>query len=162
MPTLDDHPDFRARDRWGLWLYRIDREFRVESPFVGRPFRARWLTIHADGTIIIPAGYAWDGCTPKWSVFDLCTIGTPDGIVNVRTGMRRTGRASLVHDALYQYLAWHEISRAEADRLFLDLMRRDGFALARLYWLAVRAFGGVFARGKHPDRARIRAESLPG
>lgn len=163
---LDDHPEFKPRDRMGLWLYALDRDYVTESPFDGRPFHARWLRIAADGRITIPANYAWDGCTPKWSVFDLFTVGTPDGIVNPRTRMRRTGAASLVHDALYQYLAWHDLSRAEVDRLFLEMMRRDGFALALLYWVVVRAFGGLFAKKKHPERARIRAESrlgnLPG
>lgn len=163
---LDDHPEFRPRDRMGLWLYALDQDYETESPVEDRPFYARWLRIEADGRISIPAGYAWDGCTPKWSFFDLFTIGTPDGIVNPRTRLRRTGAASLVHDALYQYMAWHDVSRAEADRLFYDMMRRDGFALAWPYWVAVRVFGGVFARKKHPDRARIRAESraepLPG
>lgn len=160
MPEIDHHPDFVPRNRLGLWIYRLDRELVVQTDLTDRPFKARWLRVDREGTITIPAGYAWDGCTPKLSFFDLFVIGTPDGIIQVKTGLPRTGRGSLVHDALYQYMAWHEFSRAEVDRLFLDLMRRDDFLLSRAYWLAVRLFGGLFAPRKRADRATVRSSMM--
>ena len=63
-----------------------------------------------DGRLIIPREYTWDGCTPKFSILDIFVIGTPDGIKNINTGKPKTYFASLVHDVLYQYFRWHEIS----------------------------------------------------
>jgi hypothetical protein len=55
---------------------------------------------------------------PEVEFLDLCVIGTPDGVVNIHTMRPKAYYASLVHDALYQYLGWHGISRASADRCF--------------------------------------------
>jgi Protein of unknown function (DUF1353) len=55
--------------------------------------------------------------------------------------------ASLLHDVLYQFLdADLPVSRAGADRVFLEILSRDAFAPRALYWAAVRIFGGVFRR----------------
>ena len=51
---------------------------------------------------------------------------------------------SLVHDALYQFLAdGLPLTRRQADLVFLQLMRESGFRLAPIYWLFVRALGGL-------------------
>jgi hypothetical protein len=105
---------------------------------------ARRLEIHPDGTLRIPAGYAWDGCTPKFALWDI-VIGTPDGMPNQTTQKPKAYYASLVHDALYQFLdAGSPITREQADQLFLELLTRDGFAPRQLYYRAVRLFGGLF------------------
>jgi catechol 2,3-dioxygenase-like lactoylglutathione lyase family enzyme len=71
-------------------------------------------------------------------------VGTPEGVVNARTGQRKTYFASLVHDALYQFRSdGLPLSRAQADRCFLFLMRESGFLLAPVYWAAVRVLGGL-------------------
>ena len=44
----------------------------------------------SDGAITVLAGYAWDGCTPKFNFFDVLS-GTPDGVVDTRTGRSKTG-----------------------------------------------------------------------
>lgn len=132
------------------WLYRLDGSFAWASPFDfdrDRAFadatgRVR-LVLEPGGTITVTRGYAWNGCSPKFRLLDLL-VGTPEGVVNARTGQRKTYYASLVHDALYQFLGdGLPLSRAQCDRAFLLLMRESGFRLAGIYWLAVRAFGGV-------------------
>lgn len=72
--------------------------------------------------------YAWDGCSPKIKVFGKI-IGTPD--------VKGTWRASLFHDALYQY----KIEKGLADLVFYDLMLRDKCKVAKLYYTGVKWLG---------------------
>lgn len=108
--------------------------------------------------------YAWDGCSPKNWFFWLALIGTPDFAQiteTIRTlnntepcarrqvFWQRAHHASLVHDALYQYLNTIPISKNDVDQLFYDMLCESGFCplLARLYWLAVRVFGAREIKG---------------
>lgn len=94
-----------------------------------------------DGDVSVTAGYAWDGCTLKFCVLDVL-IGIPDGAVYAGTGEPKTYYASLVHDALYQFLPEGlPYTRKEIDQFFLRFMRETGFALRHIYYLAVRVFG---------------------
>lgn len=162
---VDDRPDFEPRDRNGLWIYRLDRDVEVRTGVTGHRFSGRWLRIHPDGRMVIPAGYAWDGCTPKFNVFDLVILGTPDGVRTTPDLLPRTWKASLVHDALYQYYAWHAVERADIDRLFLRMLQQRGFHPARVYWLAVRLFGGWFVpekrRAADPTDGAIAGPAMP-
>jgi hypothetical protein len=64
--------------------------------------------------------------------------------VHVRTGRPKTYFASMVHDALYQFLdADSPITRRQADDAFLRLLAESDFAPRGLYWLFVRLFGRV-------------------
>lgn len=76
---------------------------------------------------IIRSGYAWDGAS--------CAPDFPDVIV-----------ASCLHDALLQFagVPCFSLSKAQIDRAFLDEMPAR-FVFRRVYWGAVRAFGGVYA-----------------
>jgi hypothetical protein len=117
----------------------------------------RRLEIHANGDAKVIKGYAWDGCTPKFSVFDIL-IGTPDGVPNERTKRPKTYYASLVHDVLYQFMDINpDVPKAKADRIFLELMTRDGFAPRHVYFVAVTIFGGLshrFTRWKRSYEGR--------
>ena len=62
------------------------------------------LQIFENGIIRVKEGYAWDGCSPKFNILDLFVLGTPDGIRDIETGKAKTYYASLVHDALYQFV----------------------------------------------------------
>jgi len=155
LRQIEELPEFEPRDRGGIWIYKLDRDYTRSATFSGAEFCAKWLTIAADGTLTIPAGYAWDGCTPKFSLLDLLVLGVPDGVVSVHTGKPKTYYASLVHDALYQYFAWHSISRLEADQLFRDMMSERGFSLSWVYYWLVRVFGGLFVPKKHPNRTEL-------
>lgn len=136
------------------WVFRIDADYdhdvrrhlppgwNEEATFVDAGGKPR-LTIRADGTARVLAGYAWDGCTPKVVVCDI-VIGTPDGATHALTGKPKAYYASLLHDALYQFLdAGLPMSRKDADEVFLELLTRDSFAPRGLYYAAVRVFGGV-------------------
>lgn len=106
----------------------------------------RLLELHPNGDLRVLAGYAWDGCTPKLIVLDL-SFGIPDGIPNDYTRKPKAYYASLVHDALYQFLDdGLPISRKCADRIFLELLERDCFLWRKLYYIAVRLLGGAFHR----------------
>ena len=136
------------------WIYILDQDF-VHSilhllppgwnkgyAFYDKKGRLR-LEINPDGSARVLAGYAWDGCTPKFSIFDIL-IGTPDGAPNHQTKKPKTYYASLLHDVLYQFLELNpDVPRPAADRAFLELLTRDEFAPKRVYYIAVRIFGGL-------------------
>ena len=151
------------------WLYRIDEGFTWESGlsvnddlvFKDSKGKVR-LVIEAGGRLTITRGYAWNGCSPKFCVLDIL-VGTPDGAVDRRTGRPKTYFASMVHDALYQFLDTESpITRRQADACFLKLMGESDFALRHLYWLAVRVFGCFVWRGKKKVRKwHGKAVSIP-
>lgn len=135
------------------WLYRLEESYswesghRLEEDLVFRDKSgAVRLVIERGGRITVTRGYAWDGCTPKVCVFDIL-IGVPDGVVHARTGRPKTYYASLVHDALYQFLPdGLPLRRYHADEFFLRLMVESDFAPRWIYWFAVRILGGLFRR----------------
>lgn len=104
----------------------------------------RLLEIQPNGDACVPAGYGWDGCTPKFVIWDI-VCGAPDGIPNPQTRKPKAYYASLLHDVLYQFLdCGLPLTRAQVDRIFLELLARDGFAPRWLYYALVRIFGGAF------------------
>ncbi len=138
------------------WLYRSERNFSWESgigvdrdyAFMDTKGKVR-LIIETTGRVTVTRGYAWNGCSPKVCFMDFL-IGTPDGAVHAGTGRPKTYYASMVHDALYQFLREQSpLSRAQADRCFLRLMAESAFVWRRLYWLAVRLAGRLVWHGKH-------------
>lgn len=141
------------------WLYRLERNFTWDSGhsvpkdlvFRDKGGTVR-LVIETSGRVTVMRGYAWNGCSPKFCLFDIL-IGTPDGVVHVGTGRPKAYFASLVHDALYQFLPLSApLTRADADWVFLRLLAESDFAPRRLYWLAVRLFGWIVRLGQ--KRAR--------
>ena len=96
------------------WIYVLDKDYLYN---LRRYLPADWddgcafidgnghrrLEIHQNGDARVLAGYAWDGCTPKFAVFDIA-IGVPDGIPNKVTKKPKAYYASLLHDVLYQFL----------------------------------------------------------
>lgn len=101
----------------------------IEQPFI---------TLKTTGTLIVKAGYAWDG--PSGPVID----------------SKRKMRASLIHDALYQLRRQLRLSAGDmllADALFRDICIQDGLApwRARLYYFGLRKFG---RRARDPENKR--------
>lgn len=148
------------------WVYRLERNFSWES---GLPFdRDRAyrdgsgtvrLVLERGGRITVMRGYSWNGCSPKVCLFDIL-VGTPDGVVHTVTGRPKTYFASLVHDALYQFMRVDApVRRAEADRCFLRLMAESDFLPRYLYWGAVRIAGWWVWQGKRRVR-RWRGEAV--
>lgn len=117
----------------------------------------RWLELHPCGKIRVLKNYAWDGCSPKFFMWDIA-IGTPDGIPNYDTKKPKTYLASLVHDVLYQFLDdGVPLKRRDVDQIFLQIMTEHHFAPRRLYYYAVRIFGGGYRQAiKHTRRFKGR------
>ena len=134
------------------WVYELEKDFSWESGFTFADdfaFKDKTgvvrLILLRNGKITDNKGYAWDGCTPKICLCDVL-FGIPDGVVDSRTKKPKTYYASLIHDALYQFLPDDvPLTRKQADGCFLRLMDDTGFAPRYLYFLAVRIFGGLFA-----------------
>ena len=157
------------------WLYRLERNFSWASGHavgIDLVFRdtsgAVRLLVAADGLITVTRDYAWNGCSPKLCVFDIL-IGTPDGVVHAGTGRPKTYYASLIHDALYQFLPdGLPLRRRDADRCFRMLLAESHFAPRWLYWLVVRAIGWIVWRatrrvrelhGECQDMAELAGET---
>jgi len=141
------------------WVYRLERSYswdsgyQVPADLVFRDAKGKVrLVIETTGRMTVMRGYSWNGCSPKFCLFDIL-IGTPDGVVHVGTGRPKAYFASLVHDALYQFLPLSApLTRADADRVFLRLLAESTFAPRRLYWLAVRLFGWIVRLGQQRVR----------
>jgi hypothetical protein len=132
-----------AKKRKGIYKFVTRVDLTYKNTTIKIDYENDWLQIKGNGDIIVKGafgeGYAWDGCTPKWNVFDLFLLGTPDGRTIVNTEKPITYHASLVHDVLCQFQKDIGISRKEADRLFL--MYLGDFELRYLYYFAVRVCG---------------------
>ncbi len=138
-----------------IYKFRLARSFRYASGVkpdyngdkqLALPGKASpWLFVDKDGVITIRKGYCWDGCSPKLKILDLFLLGTPDGIINVNTGKPKTYYASMVHDALYQFLDHPDFpyTRQQCDTIFYQLMCKANFKPARVYYYAVRWLGGL-------------------
>ncbi|KZX79330.1 hypothetical protein A3715_19585 [Oleiphilus sp. HI0009] len=107
--------------------------------------------------------YAWDGCTPKSNWWFVAILGTPDWIkqeYTIQTLKKNaecvndvetmdvywntTAYASLVHDALYQYLHVIKSSKEQVDKLFYRLLIESNMPkwLAKCYLGFVKCLGG--------------------
>lgn len=125
-------------------IFKTDREYWF-SINKGVELDEPFLKIK-DGWLIIPKGYSWDGCTPKFRVGKFI-IGTPDGSIGW-DGKPRCFAASMVHDALYQYKSTSPLTRKEADLLFYNLLVSRKFKMAKTYYRAVRIFGRFLGKWK--------------
>jgi len=155
-----------AKSRTGLrWFFRIYKIYTLSDDFhwdSGHEIPHKLffydeskklrMVIDKKGGITIKKRYTWDGCTPKLSVFDLFVFGTPDGILSRITNKPKAYYASLVHDALYQFLPEMEdsdgITRRDADDIFRSILVKHEFVPNGVYWLAVRLFGGIFMKAR--------------
>ena len=144
------------------WIYVLENNFSWKS---GRAITedmafedktgVRRLELRKNGEITVLKDYAWDGCTPKFCLFDV-VFGVPDGVVHKITKRPKTYYVSLIHDILYQFLDdGLPLSRKDADDCFLQLMRESDFALSQIYYWVVRWFGEIFRRfGKQIRKTR--------
>lgn len=114
------------------YKYQLARDYRVNvgikptaDILVGpdNPF----ISLQANGDLIILAGYAWDG--PSGPALDT----------------KNFMRGSLVHDALYQLMRLCLLDceyRRDADQILYRICREDGMWLMRAKWVyySVRMF----------------------
>lgn len=147
------------------WLYVLDHgyswdsglDIREDLAFKDRTGIVR-LILERGGRLTVTRGYAWNGCSPKFCLFDIL-LGTPDGVVDARSGRPKTYHASLVHDALYQFVPdGLPLTRRQADGCFLRLMRETGFRPRGVYYVAVRLFGGFVRRATRYVRKTVGAK----
>ena len=105
--------------------------------------RLPFLRLETDGLLTISPGYSWDGASGP--------------VVDTSEVMR----ASLVHDALYEFMRNLKLSardwRDTADRLFEKLCVEDGVSprTAHLYCLALEHFGGPSASPENKREVHI-------
>jgi hypothetical protein len=137
------------RVRW-IYILDVDRVYNIRS-YLPKDWNQGYafydkngilrMEISADGTVKVLAGYAWDGCTPKWSFFDL-VVGVPDGAPNHETTRPKAYFASMFHDALCQFLGvLPELKRSQVDHIFFDILTRDDFRPRYFYLGALLTFG---------------------
>ena len=148
IEKIEDYSGFRKRDKKSVWIFKLEADYRYPTGLKTDFFDSNWLRIDTNGVITVYKGYAWDGCSFKFNLFDLAVAGTPDGIIDITSMKPKTYYASLVHDALYQYLPYHSISRRQADIIFYELLAKAGFIPRKIYYLAVRLVGGCFGAQK--------------
>jgi hypothetical protein len=155
------------------WVFELDKDYdwkSSENP-ISLPYTLECydtnqilrLIIYKDGTLLVKSTYAWNGCTPKFCFFDIL-IGTPDGVVHKKSRKPKAYFASMVHDALYQFIpdfpeeVGKIVTRRVADACFLEILKRDEFILRRIYWLAVRIFGGLAMKGRKQITRKTEGE----
>jgi hypothetical protein len=107
--------------------YHYDLGIKLQNSFVGMSEEKAYMTISPAGILTVFKDYAWDGTTMS-----------PD--------FTETYYPALVHDALYQFLPKTPMSRKAIDDIFLKMMLENNFKYARIYYRAVRWFGGVFVK----------------
>ncbi|RVU83818.1 hypothetical protein EOL70_13400 [Leucothrix sargassi] len=135
------------------YIYKLEADYAFRASFeldqllVFKHNNKIWLVITPTRDIIVAKDYAWDGCSPKVSIAGF-TLGIPDGEIHPETGKPRAYFASLIHDALLQFSDDPRMpfSRAQIDEMFYDILKRDGFKAAPLYYFVVRKLGGLYAR----------------
>ena len=164
------------------WIYELSEDCSWKQTIITVPQTVHFydlrnvlrLSINTTGLITVHAGYAWDGCSPKFTVRNSKTIiGTPEGLLYLdktlgKNHRRKTYYASLVHDALYQFLDEAAASaatthtnnqplytRQQADRCFHALLKETHFLWAGVYFAAVRVFGGRFRRRTKERRKTV-------
>jgi hypothetical protein len=148
-----------------VWKFVHHSDFTYQTTiFINRKCDYEWLSISEDGTIRVKGsnskGYAWDGCTPKKNCLHI-TWGNFDGQIK-RFGKGDykpyTYYASMIHDVLYQYKRCAPVTRKEADRLFLYMLKEAGFMWDGLFYAGVRAFGWLYSGWKYKKKNDIITE----
>lgn len=138
------------------YRFQLEDDFILSTGLVPvAPGGNRFVTMDADGTLFVSAGYAWDGASGP--------------AINDSTILR----GSAAHDAMYQLIRLGVLdpgARATADWILFDMVREDGLkraeampwiargparalAKARASWVyaAVRAFGEIYMRTHNPS-----------
>lgn len=133
----------------GIYIYCLKEDYRHKSSIKNREFENEWIKLEKDGTVTVKGlnkeGYAWDGCSHKFKIRDIY-FGTPEAVLNFDTGKSKTYYASMIHDIFYQYSKDMKsfITRKEVDKEFYNILSEHNFALAKVYYGAVRLLGWLF------------------
>ncbi len=131
------------------WRYVLRDRFELSAPeLVSVAYAGSWLEI-GHCRLVIPAGYAWDGCSPSVRLpggFLLpggVWIGPWDGPLGP-DGRPVSWQASLVHDALCQFRPEIQgLTKKATVRLFARMLHESGAPgwMCKLYPAAVHRLG---------------------
>lgn len=163
-PVVKKTPIVDGKKFYAEWLMICDGMIIVNPGESMVDHTARTVTFDHS----VKRAYAWDGCTPKRFFWWFMVFGTPDfwhqertiktidadgRIVDRAVVWQLAHHASLVHDALYQYLEHIPLGKKDVDRLFYEMLKESGLCrpFAKIYHLAVRWFGP----GPDPGVARV-------
>jgi len=133
----------------GVYIYSLEENYIYKSSIKSREFENEWFKLEKDGTVIVKGsnekGYAWDGCSPKIKIKDVY-FGTPEAVLNFKTGKSKTHYASLIHDVFYQFSKDIKsfINRKEIDQEFYIILKEHNFRFAKVYYTVVRLLGWLF------------------
>ena len=134
------------------YIFRLDEDVKISTKRIKH--KESWqsdkfhIFIENETTnITVKNGYEWDGCTPKFHLFDI-VFGIPDGVPNPKTNKPKAYFASCVHDILYEHahILPSQITRKIADQIFYDELKKANFAPAKIYYFGVRVFGWLWWR----------------
>lgn len=100
-------------------------------------------------SITIFKGYAWDGCSPKWRLFNKW-IGTPD--------FPETILASLIHDALRQFESteYFPFSRDYQDDIFFYILKESNFKWASVYLMGVNIGSVILPKSQNSSLSSLK------
>lgn len=121
------------------YKYKLAKDYIHKLSFtIDKDIKTPFIELYKDGTLIVKAFYAWDGCSGI----------AVDDDTNMRGG--------LVHDALYQLMREGYLSvsiRILADKELKDICIADDMNRIRasLYFDAVELFGEQYA-GKQEEK----------
>ena len=125
------------------WRYRLRERFELFAPeLLTVAYAGPWLEIR-HCRLVIPAGYAWDGCSPSLRLPGGLWLGPWDGPLGT-DGRPAAWQASLVHDALCQFRPQIAgLTKSATVRLFRRLLAEAGAPgwMCRLYPTAVDLLG---------------------
>lgn len=121
------------------YKFKLDSEYSYKHRyFSGIQYINDWFSIE-NGVLCVKSEYVWDGCTPKFHIMGLFSIGTPDGAL--RHGVPWTYYASLVHDVLCQFRYEIPLSQRQVTQIFKEQLEESKWPLTKLYVMAVTKFG---------------------
>lgn len=111
------------------YKYQLASDYALATTITGFSCETEFISLSADGWLLIKAGYAWDGASGP-------AIDT-----------RSFRRGSMVHDALYQLIRLGLLPmecREQADVLLHTIVIEDKMLPVRAWWVyqAVRWRGG--------------------
>lgn len=138
-----------------FWKYTLDKEMEFHLPeYNGLPrqlIRKKdhkvLAEISPNGILHVYEGYSWDGCSPKYKVFDKYIVGVWDGTEHPVTGEQKLKYPSLVHDCLCQMFHGKKedlkfYTRKHIDVIFCNEMKMwdVSFIQRKTYYYAVRLY----------------------
>ena len=132
-----------------VYVYCIKEDHVHKTSITGREFENEWFKLEKDGNVTVKGsnkdGYAWDGCTPKFKIMDLY-FGTPEAVLNLKTGKTKTYYAYLIHDIFYQFSKDLKpiVKRSEIDKEFYTILKEHEFKLAKIYYFFVHLVAWLF------------------